>query len=157
MGGKSPEPPPKITLKFGNRANTGSGISVDNDALKRQQDLVKAGSSSQGTLATSQSRSLPDKTGPGLEKAPINGVKREASQGRSPGLASAQINGVVQPTMAPPVHTTSRIASGSPHPQTLAPAVNGTVPANSYPSSAFSSFFRPAGKGNSSSIRKRNC
>ena len=148
MGGKSPEPPPRITLKFGNKANTGNGISVDNDSLKRQQDLVKAGSTSQRAPTANQSRSLPDKTGHGFEKPGINGVKREASQGRSPGLGPAQINGQIQPIMAPPAQTNTRVASGSPHPQSLAPVMNGMIPQNTYPSSAFTSFFRPAGKGN---------
>lgn len=43
MPAKSPEPP-KITLKFGGQKATGSAsMSVDNESLKRQQELVRAG------------------------------------------------------------------------------------------------------------------
>ena len=43
MPAKTPEPP-KITLRFGGQRQQGpSGVSVDSEALKRQQDLVNAG------------------------------------------------------------------------------------------------------------------
>ena len=43
MPAKSPEPP-KITLKFGGQKAIGSAsMSVDNESLKRQQELVRAG------------------------------------------------------------------------------------------------------------------
>jgi len=43
MPAKTPEPP-KITLRFGGQRPQGpSGVSVDSEALKRQQDLVNAG------------------------------------------------------------------------------------------------------------------
>lgn len=43
MPAKTPEPP-KITLKFGGQRQQGpSGVSVDSEALRRQQDLVNAG------------------------------------------------------------------------------------------------------------------
>ena len=43
MPAKSPEPP-KITLKFGGQKMTSSAsMSVDNESLKRQQELVRAG------------------------------------------------------------------------------------------------------------------
>ena len=43
MPAKSPEPP-KITLKFGGqKAVNSASMSVDNESLKRQQELVRAG------------------------------------------------------------------------------------------------------------------
>ena len=43
MPAKSPEPP-KITLKFGGQKMTNSAsMSIDNESLKRQQELVRAG------------------------------------------------------------------------------------------------------------------
>ncbi|KAI9880143.1 MAG: hypothetical protein M1830_005172 [Pleopsidium flavum] len=54
---KSPEPmQPKITLRVGGQKsspaltpNTSAGLTVDNEALQRQKDLVKAGANGQGT------------------------------------------------------------------------------------------------------------
>ena len=55
MPAKSPEPS-KITLKFGGQKSTGTpAMSVDNEALKRQQDLVRAGANGHAT-ATGKSR-----------------------------------------------------------------------------------------------------
>ena len=52
LSAKSPEPTPKITLRFGQKSNSSSGVAIDNEALKRQQDLVKAGANGQGATAT---------------------------------------------------------------------------------------------------------
>ena len=50
MPAKSPEPP-RITLRFGGQRQQGSsGVSVDSEALKRQQDLVNAGANGRGSL-----------------------------------------------------------------------------------------------------------
>ncbi|KAG8527080.1 uncharacterized protein KY384_008509 [Bacidia gigantensis] len=112
IGGKSPEPPPKITLKFGSKSSNASGISVDNEALKRQQELVKAASSTHATPTVQSVRPLPDRAVPGLEKAAINGIKREVSQGRSPGIAPSLVNGVNHTAMPPlyRIHPESRVA-----------------------------------------------
>ncbi|KAL8947698.1 MAG: hypothetical protein Q9222_006052 [Ikaeria aurantiellina] len=108
MPAKSPEPP-KITLKFGSsKSNTANGVSIDNEALKRQQDLVNAGmngqaaarTGSQATLGGSHSgtkvngippipRNSQERTRSGsAEKPAINGVKSEASLAQSPALAA---------------------------------------------------------------------
>lgn len=141
MGGKSPEAAPKITLKFGHpKPSSSSGITVDSEALKRQQELVKAGMSGH--------KPIPDANRPGLDRArsgstngvAINGIKREVSHAASPALAASQVNGVNGSTMAPPMHLNSRLPSGSPHPQNLAP------PPPTYSSSNFNSQWRQAGK-----------
>ena len=102
MPAKSPEPP-KITLKFGGSkpSNTG-GVSVDNEALRRQQDLVNAGMNGQASIRASPKASLEGSqhvpTANGIpvltktskermrsgsaEKPTINGVKTEASMGQ---------------------------------------------------------------------------
>ena len=52
LSAKSPEPTPKITLRFGQKTNGSSGVAIDNEALKRQQDLVKAGANGRAPAAT---------------------------------------------------------------------------------------------------------
>ena len=48
---KSPEPS-KITLKFGSQKGGATpAMSVDNEALKRQQELVRAGANGHATIA----------------------------------------------------------------------------------------------------------
>ncbi|KAL8722007.1 MAG: hypothetical protein Q9225_001443 [Loekoesia sp. 1 TL-2023] len=104
MPAKSPEPP-KITLKFGAPKPSGAaGVSVDNEALKRQQDLVNAGMNGQASIRASPRNpvggSQPAPTANGIsnlqrtskertrsgsaEKPIINGLKTEASMGQSP-------------------------------------------------------------------------
>ena len=60
MPAKSPEPP-KITLRFGTqRQPNPNGVSVDSEALKRQQDLVNAGANGKGPFTgTSNGTSNP--------------------------------------------------------------------------------------------------
>ena len=146
MGAKSPEPPPKITLKFGNpKPGTSAGLSVDGEALKRQQDLVRAGVNGQRPNLASSGRPPSEKSASGSENGIVmNGIKREASHGYS-AAGGSQPNGSTHSTMAPPVHNTPRIASGSPHPQPV--HVNGIAASNSYASSTYNSYLRPPGKG----------
>lgn len=59
MPARTPEPP-KITLKFGGQKATGPAtMPVDSEALKRQQDLVRAGSNG---YASATGRNYPDLT-----------------------------------------------------------------------------------------------
>ena len=147
IGGKSPEPPPKITLKFGNpKPSSSAGVTVDNEALKRQQELVRAGINGQIPNQPTPGRPPSEKSGSGSENGIVmNGIKREASHTHPTASSGGQPNGLSQPVMAPPSHITSRIPSGSPHPQSL--AVNGSSSSSSFVSSTFNSYLRPSGKG----------
>ncbi|KAL8774804.1 MAG: hypothetical protein Q9209_000743 [Squamulea sp. 1 TL-2023] len=160
---KSPEPP-KITLKFGTSKPSGaSGVSVDNEALKRQQDLVNAGMNGQASIragprvppggspslpAANSLHSLPkpsrERTSSGSGDRPtVNGVKSESSVGQSPALAAVQLsaNG-----------SGSLDARQSPHPSLMPPPSANLAPrlpsgsphpqsytANHYSSSGYSS------------------
>lgn len=124
---KSPDPAqPKITLRVGGQKsgpaltpNAPAGVTVDNAALQRQKDLVKAGANGQATpaadgvpsrsgsknpqaapLSASGSNAIPN---PGLSTTdPIRGgsaaspspsavgVKSEVQPGQSPALAAVQ-------------------------------------------------------------------
>ncbi|KAI4217358.1 MAG: hypothetical protein LQ351_000667 [Letrouitia transgressa] len=113
MPAKEPDPP-KITLKFGNQKINGStGVSVDGEALKRQQELVNAGAN--GQISASNSRNHVGNAGTGtttaaaaaplLQRSPhertrsssteypaANGIKTEASQLQSPALGTVQMS-----------------------------------------------------------------
>ena len=149
LGAKTPEPAsnPKITLRIGGtKIGHSTGVSVDSEALKRQQELVRAGSNGAGVRKpstnantpsglgiTSVDRPLQERTKSGSSDQPaINGMKKEPSVGQSPALGSVRLNNDVNGsneaqgspnlaagTMLPPVNTTPRIASSSPHPQTI--------------------------------------
>ncbi|KAL8778400.1 MAG: hypothetical protein Q9213_007426 [Squamulea squamosa] len=163
MPAKSPEPP-KITLKFGtSKASAASGVSVDNEALKRQQDLVNAGMNGQASIRAGPraplegSPNLPaannihslakpseERTSSGSGDRPtVNGVKTESSVGQSPALAAVQLSATRSGSMD---------AHQSPHPSlmpppsaTLAPRLPSGSPhpqsytANHYSSSGYSS------------------
>lgn len=174
MPAKSPEPP-KITLKFGGQKATGAAsMSVDNESLKRQQELVRAGAngyapgkgntsslshnisrishSHLGSVANPALSQLSHERSGSSEQA-TNGMKTETVQGQSPAL-NAIPNGTSEvrrsPSasnlqMPPPVHLSSRMPSGSPHP--LA-APNGVAPTSQASSTPFNSRLRQPGKGN---------
>ncbi|KAL8922178.1 MAG: hypothetical protein Q9172_003680 [Xanthocarpia lactea] len=112
MPAKSPEPP-KITLKFGSsKPSAASGVSVDNEALKRQQDLVNAGMNGQASIRASPrvsfegsqnvqiangvhglQRASQERTSSASADNPaVNGVKTETSMGQSPALAAVQLS-----------------------------------------------------------------
>lgn len=163
--------PEKITLKFGSQKAGGSaGLSVDNEALRRQQDLVKAGVNGQshnsatgaarstthnpfgGTGSTSSSQDRPV-SGSGEHGVTVNGIKREVSYGHSPALGADQPNGLednrqtpnaASSVMPPPMHLTPRFPSGSPHPQVL--GTHGLFSNTHQPVSPLDSRFRPPGK-----------
>ncbi|KAI4090849.1 MAG: hypothetical protein LQ344_004496 [Seirophora lacunosa] len=176
MPAKSPEPP-KITLRFGASKQSGTtGVSVDNEALKRQQDLVNAGMNGQAAVRAGQSDSdaasqpVPMSNGiptlqktaqerPGngsTDKPAINGVKTETSIGQSPALAAVQMStdrsnslGARQspnPSMMPPPHTGQASRLPSGSPHPQSYATNHYT--TGYSSTAqFESSRRPAGKG----------
>ncbi|KAL9611018.1 MAG: hypothetical protein Q9167_004299 [Letrouitia subvulpina] len=115
MPAKEPDPP-KITLKFGTQKINGStGVSVDGEALKRQQELVNAGASGQisannsrnhvgsaGAVAPATAaaaaapllqRSSQERTrSTSTEYPAVNGIKTEASQLQSPALGTLQMS-----------------------------------------------------------------
>lgn len=154
MPAKSPEP--KITLKFGgNKGVATPAMSVDNEALKRQQDLVRAGAN--GHATASGPTSTPSLGRPFNERANPAGqptsLKAETNFGQSPALNAIQLNGATEarqspsasnPHMPPPHNASSRLPSGSPRPQTLS---NGVGIANSTSPTPFNSRFRQPGKG----------
>lgn len=148
MGGKSPEPPPKITLKFGNpKPNHSAGVSVDTEALKRQQELVRAGVNGHGIDTASTKQVATDRPSSASEHTVVsNGVKREISQTHSPAPGPSQVNGAANASMPPPPsHLNPRVTSGSPLPQPT--MTNGATP-HIHPTTQFSnSFLRPPGKG----------
>ena len=173
MPAKSPEPP-KITLKFGGQKATGSApMSVDNESLKRQQELVRAGAngyapgkgnmislprdicghlqSRSGSIANPTSSRLPHETSGSAEHA--SGMKTETTQSQSPALnaipngtsESRQSPSASTTQMPPPMHLSSRVPSGSPHPPT---GPNGVAPTSQASSTPFNSRLRQPGKGN---------
>ena len=173
MPAKSPEPP-KITLKFGGQKATGSAsMSVDNEALKRQQELVRAGANGYapgkgntvsiprkicgllhlraGSIANSPLGRLPQERSRSAEHS-MSGMKTETNHSQSPAL-NAIPNGTTEARqspsasttqMPPPVHLSSRMPSGSPHPQA---ASNGVAATSQTPTTPFNSRLRQPGKG----------
>ena len=119
LSAKSPEPTPKITLRFGQKSNGSTGVAIDNEALKRQQDLVKAGANGQGAVTANETpRPSPrnpfgsSHSGSGAAPIPtlhrlsqerarsssaenpatsVSGVKSEGP-GKSPALSAVQLN-----------------------------------------------------------------
>ena len=171
---KSPDPP-KITLKFGGQKVNGSTpMTVDNEALKRQQDHVRAGANGHASTAgntTSRSFNPYGSLQSGSGSAPIpalgrqsdersgstehtmNGLKTEVIHGQSPALSAIQPNGssearqspsVANLQMPPPMNLASRVPSGSPHSQTLTNGVGSTSHSAATP---YNSRLRQQGKG----------
>ena len=142
---KSAQENPKITLKFGQKPSAAAGVSVDQEALARQQSLVRGAANGQsanansqtstrnqlpGSLPTSQS-SQDHPSAPPIEHG-ANGIKRELSHGQSPALAKALPNGVegsAHPAVPASLNQASQVSYGSPHPT----AING----NAYPTSGY--------------------
>lgn len=145
LSARSPETNPKITLRFGQKA--GAGVSVDSEALKRQQDLVKAGVNGQGTInvngiphagLTSLGPGLPNSVSHESARSASaerptqisNGIKNEVPLRQSPSLSAIQPSrdlgeSVQNPhslsNMPPPSIVTPRPPSNSPHPSTAPP------------------------------------
>lgn len=121
----APDPPPKITLKFGGQRQTGSsGVSVDSESLKRQQDLVNAGANGRTPAAgnanhlvmshatTEHSKRSHNDIETGIpvakdilrsdsaEHPKVNGVKKESALSQSPTLGAVHVNGDVRRSTA---------------------------------------------------------
>lgn len=174
MPAKSPEPS-KITLKFGGQKNAGTpAMSVDSEALKRQQELVRAGANGHATmtgrLSNQASNAVEDlRIGIGSSTIPAlgrpfnekgapgsqvpNGLKAEGNHRQSPALSSIQLNDTNEarqsPTaggthMPPPVNMSTRLSSGSPHPHAI---TNGVTSASNSSNTPFNSRLRQPGKG----------
>ena len=113
MPAKTPEPQPKITIRFGQKTGEGAnGVSVDSEALKRQQDLVKAGANGQSAANGNQTNARPSPRNPfggsqsssgplpnlgqdgrsisAISPPVVNGVKAEVQPGQSPALTAVQ-------------------------------------------------------------------
>ena len=111
MSARSPDPQPKIKLRVASKPGSDgtSGVTIDNDSLKRQQELVKAGISGQSTANVDRSSSRPpsgnsfgsadsgaippfntENRSGSATSPPVtgNGVKHEISNGQSPALSS---------------------------------------------------------------------
>ncbi|KAL8810227.1 MAG: hypothetical protein Q9200_002751 [Gallowayella weberi] len=163
MPAKSPEPP-KITLKFGGpKPSPAIGVSVDSEALKRQQDLVNAGMNGQASISAGPkvqpggSQNVPITNGVAAlprtspqrsssnsnEKSVVNGVKSESSMGQSPALAAVQSSanktGSLDPRQSPnPSMMPPPLANLTPHPTSGSPHPQSYT-SNHYSSSIYSS------------------
>ena len=156
MPARSPEPP-KLKLRFGGQKSSGTaGVSIDNEALKRQQEVVRSGANPReapirggtpqfgarnpfgrspsasgmaqisslhpGSLAVTKSVSAEHSA------AGPNGIKNEVPFGQPPAAGAVKLSretndsneSIRSPlpaasTMPPPMGTTPRLASYSPH------------------------------------------
>ena len=131
-----PKPPPKT-----------SGISVDNEALKRQQELVNAGMSGQKQTPDVQKSSSVTRVN-GSEPPSTNGVgvKRETSHAASPKPVSGLPNGTPAPPTTAAATATPQIPNTTPRPP-VAPTPAAVPVPPAYSSSNFTSQIRPSGKG----------
>ncbi|KAL8732646.1 MAG: hypothetical protein Q9166_002621 [cf. Caloplaca sp. 2 TL-2023] len=166
MPAKSPEPP-KITLKFGSsKQSAAAGVSVDNEALKRQQDLVNAGMSGQASIRASPRvpfgglqnvpitngvpalpRASQERTRSGsAEKPMVNGVKAEASMAQSPALASVQMSANRSGSLDAPQ---SPNPSLMPPPASIAPRLPSGSP---YPQSYATNHYSSGGYSSTSQL-----
>ena len=172
---KTPEPPPKITLRFGQKSapENVNGVSVDNEALKRQQDLVKAGTSGNVTvngdpskspgkntrglaLTTSQASALSqlvqDRRSGSAGSPPLtNGVKSELQHTQSPALPATTLRhgSSASNEAAQSPHNSS---TAMPPPASVNPRVSPLPPGNHvlhnyHQSNPLDSRFRQPGKG----------
>ena len=162
---KAAQENPKITLKFGQRASATAGVSVDQEALARQQSLVRGAANGQGANGTTQPSARPQllgslpagrasqerlSAGPGEQG--VNGIKREVSHGHSPALGKALPNGVGPGSLAmpPPLNQVSQLSYGSPHPTAVNGNTYGTPSHNAMPKNPM--YFRPEGKDASDAV-----
>lgn len=143
---------PKQVLHLGARASPApaSGVTVDNDALARQKQLVQAGVNGQQTplprrpsLPTSRSASQAPAAAGAVQlqdgkaaSPPLTalGVKAEKSVAPSPSLATARLHSAAPDARQSPLPSSimpppaPRPASGSPHPSALPVPVIPPVP-----------------------------
>ena len=161
---KAAQDPPKITLKFGQRQHASAGVSVDQEALTRQQNLVRGAASIQsvngapqapnrnlisGSLPPSRGSQERPSTGPGDHS--VNGIKSEVSHGHSPALGKVQPNGIAStPVMPPPLNNGAQNSYGSPHLAATNGAPYGVTPHHSIAKNP--TFLRAEGKDASDAI-----
>ena len=89
----------------------------------------------------------------GSAERAMSGMKTETNQSQSPALnaipngtgEARQSPSAPSSQMPPPTHLSSRMPSGSPHPQTTS---NGVAPTSQAPNTPFNSRLRQPGKGN---------
>ena len=127
---KTPEPPPKITLRFGQKSapENANGVSVDSEALKRQQDLVKAGTSGNLSIVNGDPSKSPGKDSHSLSltTSQMSGLSQPLQHRRSGSAASPPLtNGVkneLQLTQPPALPATAfRQGSGTSNEATQSP------------------------------------
>ncbi|KIW04097.1 hypothetical protein, variant [Verruconis gallopava] len=158
LGAGKAAPAPSIKLKFGSKQSPGTqspaetpatergtpGITVDNDALQRQKDMVAASVNGARSGSTANRNAFGGSRS-GSVSTPIPGVARRASgasppvqtngvkaEDQSPALSAvrpttAASNSIGTASMPPPAGVNSRPVSGSPHPQ-LQPPIYQTAP-----------------------------
>ena len=125
LRGPAPNPQQKIRLNPPGQRHTGaSGVSVDSESLKRQQDLVNAGANGRtpaagnandlviSHAATEQSKRSQNATENGIpiakdrprsdsaEHPKVNGVKKESALSQSPTLGAVHVNGDIRRSTA---------------------------------------------------------
>ena len=172
---KTPEPPPKITLRFGQKpaSENVNGVTIDNEALKRQQDLVKAGTSGSVSTTNGDPSKSPGKNSHSLSlMASQTSVLNHLVQDRRSGSAASPptSNGIkseLQHTQSPALpaitmrHGSSTSNEGAQSPQNtstampppasvnprVSPLPPGYVPHNYHQSNPLDSRLRQPGKG----------
>ena len=167
-----PEPPPKIHLRLNHKSNSAAGsMTVDSEALKRQQDLVNASAHRQGALngngvssrsvqgnpfgrssaaiATTQVPSLrhtSQEPRRSLSAEQVNGVKRETQLGQSPALGSVQLSRETNGSSGP-MRTQNHPTSAMAPPSSTTPRLQSGSPRpqlNSSQNNSSSSHHHPA-------------
>ncbi|KKY26488.1 putative bromodomain containing protein [Phaeomoniella chlamydospora] len=148
MGGASETPEPvqkKLVLTQKTASSTPpvtpSGVSVDGEALKRQQDLVQAGSTGEvKTRASAGARGgslQPAVNGtPGPQTNGVDGTKQNGSEIASTTASAAGVS------MPPPSGSVAPGTNGTPQPQ----ATSAPPRSIHKPTSIFDMRFRPVGK-----------
>lgn len=171
MPARSPENNPKITLRFGGqKAGGSSGVSVDSEALRRQQDLVNAGVNGQGIMNTngiprstpinsftsqvvgSRPPNIPSqestRSASAERSASMNGVKNEIPLRHSPALSAVQLNRELNRS-SESIHSHNPSAAVMPPPSSVTPRIASHSPHLPVAASATSadSRLRQSGKG----------
>ncbi|KAL9110060.1 MAG: hypothetical protein Q9227_005399 [Pyrenula ochraceoflavens] len=149
---------PKLKISFKPHASTSTGVSVDNEALRRQQDLVKAGTSKKPFTSSSSSNTpngvpnltrMESQSTPSIStasSAPVSTVKVEPKAGPSPLPASASMATQPRPSPQPPTQVPALNNVTMPPPKMPTPQPYSR-PIPPPPTSAIDSKFRKQGKG----------
>lgn len=117
---------PKPVLHLGSKASPAPGVSVDNEALARQKQMVQASANGHQTPQPQQPPSRSTSQVPTVEKpesSPAGAVKTEKSVGPSPALPAAKLASAAPEARLSPLPSAvmppPRLPSGSPHPAAL--------------------------------------